>query len=214
MRRGGGTGGGRRTPISLLKRQGSGHLSYTRKPDRRPRPSGASDRVGGTGFEPAVPEAAGLQPAARPLAHPSHVGGTATPQYLASIRLPGRATAGSAEQLPAVGWRPGLSMFSSSASDGRSRDVGSRTPAHGFGDRRASVTPHPLGGPWPCCAPCPRSLGSDGRYQRTPGCPGRMAFAHPRSDFTLVDRRSSPNGRDDAPATLNRAVPWSGSAVR
>lgn len=116
--------------------------------------------MGGTGFEPAVPEAAGLRPAARPLAHPSQVGGLGSPPIdLASIRRPRRATAGRAEQLPAVGWRPGLSMICRSAGGGRSRDVGFRTPSASVLETDRLPKPHPLGGPWPLLCTVPEVSG-------------------------------------------------------
>ena len=96
--------------------------------------------------------------------------------------------------------------------DALSGDGTNRTLACGFGSRLVAMTSSPGVALGLRCA-LPGSARSDWRYQRTPGCPGRAAL-RPSTDFALVDRWHSANGRGDAPAMLNRAVPWSRSSVR
>jgi hypothetical protein len=104
---------------------------------------------------------------------------------LASIRLPGKATAGRAEQLPAVGWRPGLSMIWCPPSRGGQQGRRVSNPIGvGFGDRPAAKA-------------------------SSPGWPLAFAVHHARGHSGLIGATSERRAvRVGWRCTLARTSPW------
>lgn len=175
--------GGRTLTLGLRGRSSTveleAHVLRIAGPSERRGGEGTSDPVRVAGVEPALPEAAGLQPAAHPHARHPEVRGLGRPPRIGvySSLCVTQASGQRASRL--VGGRDlGCQRSGGPPVVVLSRDVGFRTPSTSVLETDRLPKPHPLG--WLCFWTGEPLFGASCDYQRKERSdPGRVALAHP-----------------------------------